>query len=84
MIDHVSTEKVPGTSNGVTRARVGGATACYYHNSRRVVLVADGANFAAAVAALGELALEVLAPGGGPPGDCICQFCLTHGGQSAP
>lgn len=61
MIDTVTIEEQHGTKP-VTRARVDRATACYYPDSQRVVLVADRAGFSAALDALTELTLEVLAP----------------------
>ncbi|QHB37377.1 hypothetical protein I5G58_gp075 [Mycobacterium phage BirdsNest] len=39
----------------VTRSRVDRATACYYPDSKRVVVVADRADFAAAEQAIREL-----------------------------
>ena len=43
----------------VIRARVDRATACYYDRSRRIVLVADTGDFAAAQAALDELRAHI-------------------------
>lgn len=61
VIDTVTIEEHKGTKP-VIRARVDRATACYYPDSQRVVLVADKADFPAALDALTELTLEVLAP----------------------
>ena len=61
MIDTVAIEHQRGTKP-VVRSRVDGATACYYPDSQRVVVVADKAGFSAALDALTELTLEVLAP----------------------
>lgn len=54
MIDTVTIEEQHGTKP-VTRARVDRATACYYPDSQRVVLVADKASFRDALEALQEL-----------------------------
>lgn len=54
MIDTVTIEEHKGTKP-VIRARVDRATACYYPDSQRVVLVADKADFPAALDALTEL-----------------------------
>lgn len=45
----------------VTRSRVDRATACYYPDSKRVVLIADRADFAAAEEALAELRAHLAA-----------------------
>lgn len=54
MIDRVTIEHQRGTKP-VVRSRVDQATACYYPDSQRVVIVADKANFTAALQALTEL-----------------------------
>lgn len=45
----------------VTRSRVDRATACYYPDSRRVVVVADRGDFEAALEAVEELRAHIVA-----------------------
>ena len=59
MIDTVAIETERGTKP-VTRARVDRATACFYPDSQRIIVVADRTNFEAAFSALTELAGAVL------------------------
>ncbi|QJD51369.1 hypothetical protein SEA_RAWRGERTHAT_66 [Mycobacterium phage RawrgerThat] len=78
MIDTVTIEEQRGTKP-ITRARVDRATACYYPDSQRVVLVADKADFGAALRALTELRDHYGAST--EPDPCTCKNGPTRWGR---